>query len=220
MGIKSFEEYFKEYKCYDDGGKLDKGIIADAKKVFEKLKTPEAILEFQEADPQEQEKMVKGLDDGHSGFSFACVCQNAYKYALYAKENGANVEAEENVENVNPKRTAAIAEMKGKYPHMVQILTETKNSNGNPLFSSKEVEDFLFNGQELMRDYPDRIMAVLSNPEEIDMISSWANKGAGLWRAVQDPLDSTVKKNPKAFGVEPEVLSPNVAALKRHGGRG
>ena len=83
MDIKSFDEYFKGYTNYDNGGKLDQIIIADAKKVFEKLKTPEAIDQFHKADYKTQQKMVEGLDDGHSGSSFSSVCHNAYKYALY-----------------------------------------------------------------------------------------------------------------------------------------
>ncbi|MBR1601525.1 MAG: hypothetical protein IJ677_08110, partial [Alphaproteobacteria bacterium] len=87
MSIKSFDEYFEGYKNYDDGGKLDQVIIADAKKVFETLKTPEAIEQFHKADYETQQKMVKGLDDGHSGFSFSCVCSVAHQYASYkAKE--------------------------------------------------------------------------------------------------------------------------------------
>ncbi len=81
--IKSFSEYFAGYKNYDNGGELDQMIIADAKKVFETLKTPEAIQSFHKADYKTQQKMVSGLDDGHSGFSFGCVCQCAYNYAEY-----------------------------------------------------------------------------------------------------------------------------------------
>lgn len=83
MTIKSFEEYFEGYKNYDDGGKLDQTILADAKKVFEKLKTPELIELFQNTDYQTQQDVVKGLDEGHSGASFASVCSAAHKYAEY-----------------------------------------------------------------------------------------------------------------------------------------
>ncbi len=82
---KTFDEYFTGYKNYDDGGKLDQGIIVDAKKVFEALKTPEAIQAFIKADYKEQVQMVSGLDDGHSAFSFGCVCHCALKYANYIK---------------------------------------------------------------------------------------------------------------------------------------
>ena len=84
--IKSFSEYFAGYKNYDNGGELDQMIIADAKKVFETLKTPEAIQSFHKADYKTQQKMVSGLDDGHSGFSFGCVCQCAYNYSAYAQK--------------------------------------------------------------------------------------------------------------------------------------
>ena len=84
--LKSFDEYFAGYKNYDNGGKLDQVIIADAKKVFETLRTPEAIEGFYKADYKKQQEMVPGLDDGHSGFSFGCVCQSAFRYATYAQK--------------------------------------------------------------------------------------------------------------------------------------
>lgn len=86
---KTFDEFFKDYKNYDDGGKLDKAIIADAKKVYEKLKTPAAIDKFYKLrDYKKQKEMVPGLDDGHSGFSFYSVCAAAKQYALYITNQG------------------------------------------------------------------------------------------------------------------------------------
>ena len=86
---KTFDEFFKGYKNYDDGGELDKAIIMDAKKVYEKLKTPVAIDKFYELkDYKKQNEMVPGLDAGHSGFSFYSVCAAAKQYALYITNQG------------------------------------------------------------------------------------------------------------------------------------
>lgn len=86
---KTFDEFFKNYKNYDDGGELDKAIIADAKKVYETLKTPAAIDKFYELrDYKKQNEMVPGLDDGHSGASFYAVCSAAKQYALYINNQG------------------------------------------------------------------------------------------------------------------------------------
>ena len=84
--MKSFDKYFEGYKNYDNGGKLDQRIIADAKRVYETLKTPKAIEKFFQADYETQYKTVEGLDPGHSGFSFGCVCRCAYKYAQAAEK--------------------------------------------------------------------------------------------------------------------------------------
>lgn len=85
---KTFEEFFKEYTNYDDGGELDKAIIRDAKKVYEKLKTPAAIDKFYELrDYKKQKEMVPGLDEEHSGFSFYAVCSAAKQYALYVSDH-------------------------------------------------------------------------------------------------------------------------------------
>lgn len=108
---KTFDEYFAEYKNYDNGGKLDKMIITDAKKVFETLKTPEAIQTFYDASYEEQQKMVSGLADGHSGASFYCVCQNAYKYADYiklaAKEKESANKSSEHLTNTKAEQSTA-----------------------------------------------------------------------------------------------------------------
>ncbi|MBP5161139.1 MAG: hypothetical protein ILP11_03750 [Alphaproteobacteria bacterium] len=83
MQIKSFSDYFKGYKNYDDGGKLDQRIVADAQKVFETLKSPKAIDSFIHASVKTQNTMVPGLDEGHSGASFAAVCSLARRYSTY-----------------------------------------------------------------------------------------------------------------------------------------
>lgn len=84
--MKSFDKYFENYKNYDEGGELDKRIIADAKRVYETLKTTKAIEKFTRASYETQHEMVEGLAEGHSGFSFACVCQCAYRYAQEAEK--------------------------------------------------------------------------------------------------------------------------------------
>lgn len=89
-----------------------------------------------------------------------------------------------------------------KHPDMVKILSETKDKEGKPLFDALAIDDILFNCKDTIEHHPDRITAVLNNPEEINIISSWKNKGAGLWRAVGDPLNSTIERNPEAFGIK------------------
>ena len=82
---------------------------------------------------------------------------------------------------------------------MIKMLSETKDKEGKPLFDASEINAVLFNCRDTIEQHPDRIAAVLNNPEEIDMISSWKNRGAGLWRAVSEPLNSTIERNPEAF---------------------
>ena len=82
----SFDEYFADYKNYGGNGKIDKVIKSDAKKVFNELKTPEAIQTFFEADDEVQKKMVSGLNKDHSNRSFYYVCKCALDYASYVQE--------------------------------------------------------------------------------------------------------------------------------------
>lgn len=83
----TFDEFFEGYHNYAGIDGSDEGILKDAKKVYETLKVPTAIALFAKMDPEIQYKMVKGLDDGHSGFSFASVCHCALRYAKYNRDS-------------------------------------------------------------------------------------------------------------------------------------
>lgn len=222
----TFDEYFADYKNYDDGGKLDQMIIADAKKVFETLKTPERINEFYKAGYEKQQEMVKGLNDGHSGFSFSCVCHCAYEYAEYAKkyvkENTLQNKAEriskqdllEALDNVKYDRTV-VEKMIDKHQDMIKILSDAKDKDGKPLFDALDIDDILFNCKDDVEKHPERIVTILKNPKEIEIISFYNSKGAGLWRSLGDPLSSTVDMNPKAFGVKTETIEKSTEARKK-----
>ena len=91
-------------------------------------------------------------------------------------------------------------------------LTEFKGPDGKPFLSKTEVENLIENCQhgfitdgKPIPNYEAKIEAVLNNPEEIASISGWKSRSAGIWRAIQDPLSSTVEANPKAFGVKPKA---------------
>lgn len=99
---------------------------------------------------------------------------------------------------------SVVLDMIDKHPDMLKTLIDAKDKEGKPLFDALAIDYVLFNCKDTIEKHPDKIIAVLNNPEEIDSISSWKNKGAGLWRAVGDPLQSTIDKNPKAFGYEPK----------------
>ena len=97
-----------------------------------------------------------------------------------------------------------VLEMADKHPEMVKMLSETKDKDGKPLFDAANIKDILFNCKKTIERQPDLIKAVLSNPQEIDFISSVKNRGAGLVRAVLEPLPSTIKQNPQIFGEQTE----------------
>ncbi|MBQ9035625.1 MAG: hypothetical protein IJ099_06700 [Alphaproteobacteria bacterium] len=226
----TFDEYFAGYKNYDDGGKLDQVIIADAKKVYETLKTPEAINKFYKASFEKQQEMVKGLDDGHSGFSFSCVCNNAYKYATYAQKYVKENTTQENTQKQKDTQItkddlikaldgvkydkSVVLDMMDKHPDMVKTLVDAKDKEGKPLFDALAIDDVLFNCKDTIERKPDVITATLDDPKAIDWIADWENRGAALWRLSGDPLSSTIEKNPQAFGIQPkdeEIVKENNA---------
>ncbi len=105
-----------------------------------------------------------------------------------------------------------IWDMMEKHPDMVKTLIDTKDNKGKPLFNASQVNDVLYNCKDTIENHPGRIMAVLNNPEEIALIASNENKGAALWRSVNDPLSSTIEKNPQAFGIQPKNEKDSIKA--------
>ncbi|MCQ2958525.1 MAG: hypothetical protein MJ180_06480, partial [Candidatus Gastranaerophilales bacterium] len=104
------------------------------------------------------------------------------------------------------------------HPEIVETLANAKASNGKPLFSLDEIDDAILNCRKTIEKSPEIITAILSNSEEVKIISEWNNKAAGLWKATNDPLASTLKANPKAFGIETKAKvtkSDLIAALDK-----
>lgn len=122
MTIKSFNEYFEGYKHFDDGGNADQLTLSDAKRVFNTLKTPEAIERFQKAGIVEQQEIIGGL-----GVDFARICSLAHRYATYVQqcryaiiqENTEKNTAQENNQEPKQEQTAPnkLATLRKKIAH-------------------------------------------------------------------------------------------------------
>ena len=137
---------------------------------------------------------------------------DAESEALYAKlkNNEAIPESEIATDGNATKASAKTFEQRD-----VQLrtrLTEFKGPDGKPFLSKTEVDNLIQNCQEgfitdgkPIPNYEAKIEAVLNNPEEVASISGWKSRSAGIWRAIQDPLSSTVEANPEVFGVKPKA---------------
>ncbi len=80
-----------------------------------------------------------------------------------------------------------VLEMMDKHPDMVKMLSEAKDKDGKPLFDALAIDDILINCKDTIEQHPDRIVAVLSDPKKIDIISLHEdNRGYPLWDFVQD----------------------------------
>ena len=86
---------------------------------------------------------------------------------------------------------------------IVEYLKGVKDAKGKVLLDSDDIKSILKNRNGLggipIDKYEEKIMAVLDNPEEVEDISQWKSRAAGIWRAAQDPLNSTVEANPDLF---------------------
>ena len=105
---------------------------------------------------------------------------------------------------VTPKATSAAST-----PDFKTKLANFKGPDGKPFLTQAEIDNLLENCQQgfiydgPIPDFEARIMAVLSNPEEVAMLADWNSRSAGIWRAIQEPLQSTIDLNPAAFRVKP-----------------
>ena len=99
-------------------------------------------------------------------------------------------------------------------PDVGARLAEFKNSNGEQILSPDAIHQLLNNREGIdgkpIENFQAKIEAVLSNPEEIKNLSMYKSKANGVWRAIQDPLASTVETNLLLFDpvakARPETL--------------
>lgn len=108
------------------------------------------------------------------------------------------------------KYVPVITNMIDGYPDVVDTLIEAKDNKGEPLFDAENIDSVLLNCKKTIERHPHRITAVLNNPQEIEMICEFKSRGAGLWRAVGDPLNSTLAQNPDFY----EEQNTDYLALK------
>ena len=103
---------------------------------------------------------------------------------------------------VNRRDRSEVSDMMAQYADMFKFLTNVKDSKGEPLFNATDINGIFLNRtcRETIKENPERILAILSNPEEIKTIALYKNKDSGLYQAIEEPLDSTLRKAPKAFG--------------------
>lgn len=96
-------------------------------------------------------------------------------------------------------------EVANQYPEVSQRLAEYKTPDGKPLFTKEEFNQVLVNCKNTIESNPEKLFAILNNPKEIADIVKCKNKAAGLWRAVNEPFNSTIEANPEVFGVKPKA---------------
>lgn len=85
----------------------------------------------------------------------------------------------------------------------VDKLLALKKRLGRHLLTKEDVktlnkENTSLGGEEISR-YEEKIVAVISNPKEVKDIITFKNPVYAIWRATQDPLNSTVEANPGLF---------------------
>lgn len=74
---------------------------------------------------------------------------------------------------------------------IVRLLMDAKDSEGLRLLNAEEVSDVLYKCKNVIDENPKLFKAVLKNPEEIAFISSLESKSDGIFKAVNDSLNSS-----------------------------
>ena len=90
---------------------------------------------------------------------------------------------------------------------LIDKLKSARGRFGMKLFSKKDIEDLIEGckkgyyhlGPTPTKNFKEKAIAVLNNPEEVRNIARWKSRTMGLVRAVIDPLNSTIAIDPKAF---------------------
>ena len=93
-------------------------------------------------------------------------------------------------------------EVANQYPEVTQNLAEYKTPDGKPLFTKEEINSVLVNCKKTIESNPEKLFAILNNPQEVASIIKYKNRAAGLWRAINEPFNSTIEANPEVFGVK------------------
>lgn len=103
------------------------------------------------------------------------------------------------LKNTNLKDTRAVTDLMASNPDFVRRLAEVKGPNGKPLFDDVNIALVLANCKDTIVEVPEKIWTILNNPAEVKDIAGWKAPAAGLWRAIHEPLPSTIEANPGLF---------------------
>mgnify|MGYP004647433595 FL=1 len=74
---------------------------------------------------------------------------------------------------------------------IVRLLMDAKDSEGLRLLNAEEVSDVLYKCKNVIDENPKLFKAILKNPEEIAFVSSLESKSDGIFKVVNDPLNSS-----------------------------
>ena len=103
------------------------------------------------------------------------------------------------LKDTNLKDTSAVTDLMASNPDFVRRLAEVKGPNGKPLFDDVNIALVLANCKDTIVEVPEKIWIILNNPAEVKDIAGWKAPAAGLWRAIHEPLPSTIEANPGIF---------------------
>ena len=213
-----------------DGAKYDKSVVLDMID-----KHPEMVKTLTEAKDKDGKTLFSAADVNDILFGCKDIIESnpdkitavldnpeEVKLVLFSNNKGAGIrsavkEPLESTVAMHPEafpRESVVSDMTDKHPEMVKTLTEAKDKEGKPLFSATDVNDVLFLCQETIEKHPERITAVLGNPEEVENIAFWNDKGIHMRDAVNNPKESTIAMYPEAFAHETET-TPTAETKKK-----
>lgn len=107
--------------------------------------------------------------------------------------------------------TSVVKKIIDEHPEVVKQLVNATDKDNKPLFTAAQVDEVLYQCSGFIQNSPNKVLAVLNNPEERGLIAWYNCGGAGLMRCLYEPLDSTVEKNLEVFGLKKTKLSEFLA---------
>lgn len=85
-------------------------------------------------------------------------------------------------------------DMMKRHKHMVNVLINANDNQGNPLFTALEIDSILSQCKDIIETKPEIIIATLEDAKEVEDICGAKNRVVCLWHAVDEPSKSVIKR--------------------------
>ena len=95
----------------------------------------------------------------------------------------------------------AVKKMVDEHPEVIEMLRAPKDAEGEDLLTPNDIIGIIINCKNDLINHQDKVQAAFSDPKQIEMLQKTpqGKRCVEFYRAMVDPLQSTVEINPEAF---------------------
>ena len=94
-----------------------------------------------------------------------------------------------------------VKKMIKEHPEVIEMLRQPEDVNGEELLNLVDICGIIINCEDALINHQDKIQAAFSDPKQIEMLQKTpqGKRCVEFYRAMVDPLQSTVAINPEVF---------------------